>query len=432
MIYRPSVPDNVNHWQVFDTDAQIKDFLECTHSFAQLYFEGSEDSCKEFCPDPSINLDLNFIQLKGSKILKGLVTLERFFTHNDVFTGKKAPDDDGKGSCERINLGDESNPKMVIVGKCSSSKENRMLNKLLEEYIDVFAWSYDDLKEFRNGQFQHQIPLKLGVSPFRQKLRNFNPLMAHTIFKEVDKMLKARIIYLIHHITWVTNIVPVKKKNREIRICVDFHNLNQASLKDNYALPNMDHILQIVAGLEMMLMLDGFSGYNQVSVAKNEQHKTSFITPWGKFAYNQMPFGLINAGATFQRAMDSSFRDFSDRIIVVYLDDLTVFSKDRKNHLKDLRAVLQCCREHGISLNPKKSFFYVTDGNLLGHIVSKEGVKIDPDRVNAIQHLSLPSNQTGVRSFFGQVNFLRRFVPKFAKTTKHIISLLSERYSTLR
>ncbi|XP_059066647.1 uncharacterized mitochondrial protein AtMg00860-like [Cryptomeria japonica] len=127
--------------------------------------------------------------------------------------------------------------------------------------------------------------------------------------------------------------------------------------------------------------------------------------------------------------MDSSFKDFPDRIIVVYLDDLTVFSKERKNHLKDLRAVLQRCREHGISLNLKKLVFCVTEGKLLGHIISKEGVKIDPERVNAIQRLNLPSNRTEVRSFFSQVNFLRRFIPEFAKTTKHIISLLSEKHS---
>lgn len=114
-----------------------------------------------------------------------------------------------------------------------------------------------------------------------------------------------------------------------------------------------------------------------------------------------MPFGLINAEATFQRAMDSSFKDFCDRIIVVYLDHLTVFSKERKNHLIDLKAITQRCREHGISLNPKKSVFYVSEGKLLGHITSKEGVKIDLERVNVIQCLSLPSNRTGVRSFFG-------------------------------
>lgn len=114
---------------------------------------------------------------------------------------------------------------------------------LLKKYIDVFAWSYDDMKEFRDGRFQHQILLKPGISPFRKKLRNFNPMMVDAIFKEVDKILKARIIYPIHHSTWVANIVPVSKKSGEIRIFVDFRNLNQGSLKDNYALFNMDHIL---------------------------------------------------------------------------------------------------------------------------------------------------------------------------------------------
>lgn len=126
----------------------------------------------------------------------------------------------------------------------------------------MFSWCYDDLKNFRDGHFQHHIPLKPGVSPFRQKLRGFNPKVVEAIFREVDKMLKARIIYPIHHSTWIANVVPVRKKNGEIRICVDFRNLNQASLKDNYPLPSMDHILQTISGLEMMSMLDGFSGYN--------------------------------------------------------------------------------------------------------------------------------------------------------------------------
>ena len=186
----------------------------------------------------------------------------------------------------------------------------------------------------------------------------------------------------------------------------------------------MDHLLQTVAGSEMMSMLDGFSGYNQVEVEEKDQHKMEFTTPWGTFAYHRMPFGLINAGATFQRCMSKTFTDMKDRIIVIYLDDLTVFSKKRKDHMEDLRRVLQRCREHGISLNPKKSVFCVTEGQLLGHIVSQEGIKIDPDRVEAIQRLSLPINKTGVKSFFGQVNFLRRFVPDFAETTKHMVDMM--------
>ena len=110
--------------------------------------------------------------------------------------------------------------------------------------------------------------------------------MSEAIFKEVEKMLKARIIYPIHHSTWVANIVPIRKKIGEIRICVDFKNLNQASLKDNYALPTIDHILQTVVGSEIMFMFDGYSRYNQISVAPEDQHKKKIITPWGTFAYN--------------------------------------------------------------------------------------------------------------------------------------------------
>ena len=98
---------------------------------------------------------------------------------------------------------------------------------------------------------------------------------------------------------WVANLVSVRKKNREIRLCVDFRNLNRASLKDNYPLPKMDHILQKVVGASRMSMMDGFSGYNQVAVLPEDQKKTSFITPWGTFMYAKIPFGLINAGATF-------------------------------------------------------------------------------------------------------------------------------------
>ena len=111
----------------------------------------------------------------------------------------------------------------------------------------------------------------------------------------------------------MANLVPVRKKNGEIRLCVDFRNLNRASLKDNYPLPKMDHILQRVVGASRMSMMDGFSGYNQVAVLSEDQKKTTFTTPWGTFMYARMPFGLINAGATFQRAMDIAFVGEQDK-----------------------------------------------------------------------------------------------------------------------
>jgi hypothetical protein len=144
----------------------------------------------------------------------------------------------------------------------------------------------------------------------------------------VEKLLNAHIIFPVKYSEWVSNLVHVRKKTGEIRLCVDFHALNRASVKDHFPLPNMELILQQVVGSQMMSLLDGFSGYNQIRVKRTDKYKTTFITRWGTFSYKCMPFGLSNAGATFQRAMQIAFDDLIGKIIQVYLDDLTVYSKN--------------------------------------------------------------------------------------------------------
>jgi hypothetical protein len=171
-------------------------------------------------------------------------------------------------------------------------------------------------------------------------------------------------------------------------------------------------------------MIDGFSGYNQIFVLPEDREKTTFTTPWGTFMYAKIPFGLMNAGETFQRAMDIAFIGERDKFVVIYLDDITVFSKSDKEHCQHLRKVFSKCRRFGLSLNPKKSLFSMQEGKLLGHIVSAEGVRIDSSRVEAIQTLSLPRSKKEVQSFLGKINFLRRFVSNFAELVKHITSML--------
>lgn len=118
---------------------------------------------------------------------------------------------------------------------------------------------------------------------------------------------------------WVTNLVLVRKKNGEIRLCVDFRNLNKASEKDNYPLPSLDEVLQVVNGARMMSFMDRYSRYNQVIVEEEDRLKTAFTTKWETFAYRRMPFGLINGGAKFQRAMDFAFKDLKDKCIIIYI-----------------------------------------------------------------------------------------------------------------
>jgi hypothetical protein len=157
-----------------------------------------------------------------------------------------------------------------------------------------------------------------------------------------------------------------------------------------------------------------------------DQLKTTFCTPWGTYAYRKMPFGLINVGATFQRAMDIAFHGLINQSVVVYLDDITVFSKNKEDHLAHLRSVLQRCRKYGISLNPKKSVFAVEQGKLLGFIVSNEGMIIDPERTQVISKLPPPSSKKSMQSFLGQINFVRRFVPSFSEMVRPLQNLIKK------
>jgi hypothetical protein len=190
----------------------------------------------------------------------------------------------------------------------------------------------------------------------------------------VKKLLNAQIIFPLRYSKWVANLVPVRKKSGEIRLYVYFRNLNKSSRKDNYPLPNIEHILQRVTGASRISMIDGFSGYNQISVMPEDREKTAFTTPWGTLMYTKMPFGLMNAGAMFQRAMDIAFIREKDQFVVIYLDDLTVFSRSDKEHRCHLRKVFLKCRRFGLSLNPKKYLIAMKEGKLLGHTVSVEGV----------------------------------------------------------
>ena len=145
---------------------------------------------------------------------------------------------------------------------------------------------------------------------------------------ELDKMEASVVIYHVRYSQWVSNLVPVRNKTGDIRFCVDFRHLNRVSLKDNYHVPPIEQILQQVSEAQMVSLLHGFSGYYQISLKPSDSHKTTFTTCWGTYAYNKMPFGLINVGNTFQHAMAISFKGLLGNIIVFYFNDLTVFSKE--------------------------------------------------------------------------------------------------------
>lgn len=150
-----------------------------------------------------------------------------------------------------------------------------------------------------------------------------------------------------------------------------------------------------------MYFLDGLLGYNQILIHLDDWLNTTFRTKWGTYAHQKMPFALINVGATFQRAMDIAFKGLVNKSMVIYLDYITVYSKWHGNHLKDLKQIFECCQRCGISLNPKKYLFSLTQGKLPRFIVSKEGIHIDYDRIREISEIPLPHNKKSMQSFQG-------------------------------
>jgi hypothetical protein len=177
----------------------------------------------------------------------------------------------------------------------------------------------------------HEIKTYPDAKPVQQCLHPVHPRKAAAIKLEVEKLLKAIFIYPVALTDWVSNLVPIDKKQGTIHMCIDYRDINKACPKDNFPTPFVDQIVDDCTGSEIFSLMDGFSRYNQINIVPKDQHKTAFICPWGTFSYRKLPFGLKNAGATFQRAMSYAFHDIK-HIMQPYLDDLPAHSMHRVDH----------------------------------------------------------------------------------------------------
>lgn len=187
--------------------------------------------------------------------------------------------------------------------------------------------------------------------------------------------------------------------------------------------PFIDQIIDECVGSKIFSFMDGFSRYNQIKILPFDQHKTVFVFPWGAFSYKNLPFGLKNDGATFHRAMCYAFHDIK-HIIQPYLDGLLAHSTKCHNHPDHLREIFLCCRQYNIHLNPHKCAFCVESGHLLEFVIFKEGIWIDPLKVEAIMISPPPSSLHQLQSLQGKVNFLPCFVPNYAELAKGFNHLL--------
>jgi hypothetical protein len=332
-----------------------------------------------------------------------------------------------KEELEVINLSDDPHVnKPISISMSLSAKERKCLVDLLHEYKNVFSWDYDEMPGIDPGLVANSLNVEPGTRPVVQPMRTFHTEVEAQITQEVKKLLAAGFIKPIQHPRWLSNIVPVKKKNGQIRCCVDFRNLNKACPKDEFPLPNMDLLIDSAAGHAMFSFMDGFSGYNQIRMSTKDAEKNAFRTPIGNFYYTVMAFGLKNVGATYQRTMTAMFNDMMHKEIEDYVDDIVVKSKKREHHLETLRKVFDRCRLYKLKMNPLKCAFGVSAGKFLGFLVHNRGIDVDPAKASAIATMKAPTSLKELKSFLGRLSYIRRFIPGLAAVTAVFTPLMKK------
>jgi hypothetical protein len=278
---------------------------------------------------------------------------------------------------------------------------------------------------------EHSLDILPHSLPVQQRLRRFDKERRRAIGVELRKLLEAGFIKEVFHPTWLANPVLVEKKNGKWRMCVDYTSLNKACPKVRFPLPRIDQIVDSTAGCELLCFLDAYSRYHQIKMKESDQLATSFITPFGMYCYVTMPFGLRNAGATYQRCMQRVSGDHIGRTVEAYIDDIVVKTRKADGLVDDLRIALGCLRANGVKLNPEKCVFGVPRGMLLGYIVSQRGIKANPEKVAALERMGPIRDLKGVQKVLGCLAALSCFISRLSEKGLPLYRILKkhERFS---
>lgn len=302
-----------------------------------------------------------------------------------------------------------------------SAEEEEQAKALLKQYGAVFSRGEGDVG--CTTLVEHEIPLTDDI-PIRQRYRRLPPSQYEQVKAHIQQLVEAGIARPSCS-PYSSPIVIVQKKGGDMRLCVDYRMLNAKTRKDAFPLPRIEESLDALTGAKWFSTLDLASGYNQVPVAEADKPKTAFCTPFGLFEFNRMPFGLCNSPSTFQRLMERIFGDQSFQSLLLFLDDIIIFSTSFEEHLQRLKLVLTRLQNNNLKLKLSKCHFFRTEVKYLGHVVSASGVATDPDKVKAVEEWKQPTTTKELRSFLGFASYYRRFVAGFAKVAAPLHRLIA-------
>ncbi|KAL7883683.1 hypothetical protein SRHO_G00013410 [Serrasalmus rhombeus] len=298
----------------------------------------------------------------------------------------------------------------------------QQLNNLLTEYSDVF--SKNDCDFGYTTAVTHSIPTG-DAPPIKQRHRRVPPPIFQEFKRHVQDLVSQGILRESCS-PWASPAVIVIKKDGSVRFCCDYRRLNQVTCKDAYPLPRVEDSLDALGGAQLFSTLDLTAGYFQVAMSEKDREKTAVTTPFGLFEWTRMPFGLGNAPATFQRLMGVVLGDLTFDILLIYLDDIIIFSEDFDSHCDRLELVFKRLRQHGLKLKPSKCFLLKPEVKFLGHLISSKGIQVDKEKIQALETWPVPKSAKEVRQVLGFMSYYRRFVPGFAQMARPLHGLVGK------
>jgi hypothetical protein len=289
------------------------------------------------------------------------------------------------------------------------------------EFPDAFPEDLPGLPPERDVEFV--IELKPGTAPISRRSYRMPPNELAKLKIQLQDLLEKGFIQPISS-PWGCPAIFVEKKDQTLRMCVDYRPLNEVTIKNKYPLPRIDILFDQLTGARVFSKIDLGSGYHQIRIRPEDIPKTAFTTRYGLFEYLVMSFELTNAPAYFTYLMNSVFMPELDKFVVVFIDDILIYSKNEEEHAQHLRIVLTRLREHKLYAKFSKCAFWLEEIQFLGHVLSARGIAVDPSKVKDILEWKPPTTVHQVRSFLGLAGYYRRFIPDFSKLVKPITSLL--------
>jgi len=296
------------------------------------------------------------------------------------------------------------------------------VSAVIKKFIDVFPTTLPDrLPPKRN--IDHAIELTPGTEPPSQPIYRLSYEETNELKKQLTDLLKKGYIQPSTS-PFGAPVLFVHKKDGTLRLCVDYRALNKNTIKNRYPLPRIEDLMDRLVGAKYFTKIDLYSGYHQIRIKEADTSKTAFRTRYGHYEFLVLPFGLTNAPATFMTLMNDVFREFLDDFVIVYLDDILIYSKTREEHLQHLHQVLQTLRKHHLYAKFSKCEIFKQKVEYLGHYISSEGISVDLRKVNAVKEWPMPSNVSELRSFLGLTSYYRKFIKSFSTIAAPLTMLL--------